>query len=82
MFRGYWGLGEVDKTGCEFESEKLPNGEFKITAKCPMRRDGISVSEAIVILKSDSEFKMHVEVVEGKKKYRGDEIGYWLRECD
>lgn len=82
MFRGYWGLGSVDKAGCQFESQKLPNGGFKITSKCPMRHNGISTSEALVTLRGDSEFEMQVNVTEGKKQYVGDEAGRRVKDCD
>jgi hypothetical protein len=82
MFRGYWGLGAVDKAGCQFESQRVPDGGFKITSKCPMTGDGISTSAAVVTLNTDDAFEMHVKVNEGNKEYIGDETGRWIKDCD
>ena len=81
LLRGYWGLGLVEQAGCRYEAMRLSTAEFKITSECMVRRAGVAKSEAIVVVREGGTFEMSIKVVEGKKVYRGSQLGHRRSDC-
>jgi hypothetical protein len=81
MVRGYWGLGILGRAGCQYHATETAPGEFKVTGECMVRHAGVATSEATVKMKGTDEFEMTVAVVEGKKHYRGFQIGRRVSDC-
>jgi hypothetical protein len=81
LLRGYWGLGAVEEAGCRYEAVKVSTDKFKITSECMVRHAGIARSTATAIVKNGGTFEMRIEVVEGKKIYRGSQIGHFQSAC-
>ena len=79
--RAYWGLGIVGEAGCRYEAAKVSREQFKITSECMVRHAGVARSNATAIVKTEGEFEMQIEVVEGKKVYRGSQIGHRRSAC-
>lgn len=81
MVRGYWGQGIVEEAGCRYDVARTAADEFKVSGECMVRRAGVSKSEAIVRIRGGDDFEMTVKVVEGKKVYRGSQIGHRRSDC-
>jgi hypothetical protein len=81
LFKGYWGLGILEKAGCQYRSVKVSEGQFKITSECMIRGAGRATSEATVVLKEDREFQMTVHVNEGQQVYKITENGVRVADC-
>ena len=81
MVRGYWGHAILERAGCQYEVARTAPDEFKVTGECMVRRARVSRSEAIVRIKGVDDFEMTVKVIEGKKVYRGSQIGHRRSDC-
>jgi Protein of unknown function (DUF3617) len=81
LFRGYWGLGILEKAGCRYQAAQLSGKTFSVASRCVVRGVGISTSEAIVTVHGDDEFDMQVHVDEGSRQYRARQAGCWIAEC-
>jgi hypothetical protein len=46
-----------------------------------VRHVGVAASEATVTAKGTDDFEMHIKVVEGKKTYRGSQVGHRRSAC-
>jgi hypothetical protein len=81
FFRGYWGLGILEEAGCRYDAAKSSATEFRITSECMVRRAGKVGSTALVTVTSAEAFTMQVNVSEGKRKYRGTQVGHRIAGC-
>jgi len=81
MVRGYWGLGIVELAGCQYESARTAAGEFKVTGECMVRHAGVARSDSTVKMKGVDDFELTAKVVEGKRVYRGFQIGHRRSDC-
>lgn len=81
LLRGYWGLGLVEEAGCRYQATRLSRDEFKITSECMIRHAGDVKSEATVVVREGGTFEMSIKVVEGKKVYRGSQLGHRRSDC-
>jgi hypothetical protein len=80
LFKGYWGLGVVDRAGCRHTPTKLSEGRFKVATECMIRNVGVATSESTISVKGD-EFEMEVEVHEGDREYRATQVGKRVGPC-
>lgn len=82
LFRGYWGLGTLERAGCRFEPSRRSDSQFTIKSECNVRGVGLALTEATVTLKSDSEFYVEVLVHEGPKEYRARQTARLIGACE
>src|SRR5438128_777077 len=81
LFRGYWGLGILEKAGCRYQAAQLSARTFRVASRCVVRGVGIATSEAIVAVHGEGDFDMQVHVDEGSQHYRARQAGCRIAEC-
>jgi hypothetical protein len=81
LFRGYWGLGIVERAGCRYEAKKDSPTRFTITSDCRIRGADRVKSEMVASVKDQSTFELQVSVTEGRRRYRGEQKGRRIEAC-
>jgi hypothetical protein len=81
LFRGYWGLGIVERAGCRYEAKKDSPTKFTITSECMIRGAGRVNSEMVASIGDQSTFELQVNVTEGRRRYRGEQKGRRTGPC-
>jgi hypothetical protein len=81
LFRDYWGLGIVERSGCRYEAMQVSPTEFKITSQCMARRAGTVASDVRVSIRDEDTFELSAKVLEGRRQYRGGQIGRRVADC-
>jgi hypothetical protein len=81
LFRGYWGLGIVERAGCRYEAKKDSPTRFTITSECMIRGVGRVKSEVVASIEDQSSFELQVTVAEGRRQYRGQQRGRRIGIC-
>jgi hypothetical protein len=81
LFRTYYGLGVVEKSGCRFRAAKLSENSFEVTSECDIRGIGLAKSTSRVSLNGPKQFVVEVQVMEGQHQYRVTETGKQVGDC-
>ncbi len=81
LFEGYWGLGKLQKAGCQHTAAAVSENEYQVTSVCEIEGGRRVTSKSTVALRSGAEFEMHVELLEGSGSFHASVLGHRVGDC-